>query len=310
MILHPEELALARTYATERPFEPLSPEQLKRIKDRGRKLFRWYREHPRLHILVNLAALSSIFLAEYLVLLRLPDLLIPSTGLVVAAVICGALHAWLMYSPAVFSIHEGAAHQTIFPPRGRVTKVMNFVANNLCRLGGSDPEYYSLHHMAHHSKFGTEDDGEFLNFVRPRRFWLSLLPYAFIVNYTDFVVHRPPHYTRSHTISAVFLASYHLRWALLMARAHGWLLPAATFGFVSPHLGFWLERLRQYSEHNLMPLDNNDGSRSFGLGFWGMLVGGGPWGQPSRDHLFSWGTPMAAGLPCSWRRDTRISSPG
>ena len=118
MILHPEELALARTYATERPFEPLSPEQLKRIKDRGRKLFRWYREHPRLHILVNLAALSSIFLAEYLVLLRLPDLLIPSTGLVVAAVICGALHAWLMYSLAVFSIPRGPHTKQSFRPVG------------------------------------------------------------------------------------------------------------------------------------------------------------------------------------------------
>ena len=53
MILHPAALALARTYETERPFEPLSPEQLKRIKDRGRKLFRWYREHPRLHILAS-----------------------------------------------------------------------------------------------------------------------------------------------------------------------------------------------------------------------------------------------------------------
>ena len=268
MILDLEELALARTYATERPFEPLSPEQLKRIKDRGRELFRWYREHPRLHILINLAALSGIFLAEYLVLLRLPDLIIPSTGLVAAAVICGALHAWLLYSLGVFSIHEGAAHQTIFPPRGRVTKVMNFVANNLCRLCGAEPEYYSLHHMPHHSKFGTEDDGEFLNFVRLRRFWLSLLPYAFMLNYTDFVTHRPLRYTRSRTISALVLVSYHLGCAYLMARAYGWLLPTLAFGLVSPHLGFWLERLRQYSEHNLMPLDNNDGSRSFGLGFW------------------------------------------
>ncbi len=29
-----------------------------------------------------------------------------------------------------------------------------------------------------------------------------------------------------------------------------------------------------------MPLDNANGSRSFGLGFWGLLVGGGPWGSP------------------------------
>jgi len=32
--------------------------------------------------------------------------------------------------------------------------------------------------MSHHAKFGTDDDGEFLNFVMPRRYWLTLLPFA------------------------------------------------------------------------------------------------------------------------------------
>jgi fatty acid desaturase len=47
-----------------------------------------------------------------------------------------------------------------------------------------------------------------------------------------------------------------------------------------PHVGFLCDRVRQFTEHNLMPLDNKNGSRSFGWGFWGMLVGGGPWGSP------------------------------
>ncbi len=47
-----------------------------------------------------------------------------------------------------------------------------------------------------------------------------------------------------------------------------------------PHVGFYLDRVRQFTEHNLMPLDNPNGSRSFGIGFWGLLVGGGPWGSP------------------------------
>jgi hypothetical protein len=29
-----------------------------------------------------------------------------------------------------------------------------------------------------------------------------------------------------------------------------------------------------------MPLENNSGARSLGVGFWGLLVGAGPWGQP------------------------------
>jgi fatty acid desaturase len=57
-------------------------------------------------------------------------------------------------------------------------------------------------------------------------------------------------------------------------------------------VGFFFDRLRQFSEHNLMPLDNQDGSRSFGLGFWGMLIGGGPWGSPCH-----WEHHLVASLP-------------
>jgi fatty acid desaturase len=49
---------------------------------------------------------------------------------------------------------------------------------------------------------------------------------------------------------------------------------------IMPHIGFYVDRMRQFTEHNLMPLENNSGARSLGVGFWGLLVGGGPWGQP------------------------------
>ena len=37
----------------------------------------------------------------------------------------------------------------------------------------------------------TAADGEFLNFVVPRRYWLTLIPFAAFLNFSDFVVHRP-----------------------------------------------------------------------------------------------------------------------
>jgi fatty acid desaturase len=52
-----------------------------------------------------------------------------------------------------------------------------------------------------------------------------------------------------------------------------------TLVFFSTHFGFYVDRLRHFTEHNLMPLENKNGARSFGLGFWGLLIGGGPWGQ-------------------------------
>ena len=65
-----------------------------------------------------------------------------------------------------------------------------------------------------------------------------------------------------------------------MYRLFGGLFTGLAMLVFLPHVGFYLDRLRQFTEHNLMPLDNKNGSRSFGLGFWGMLVGGGPWGTP------------------------------
>ena len=134
--------------------------------------------------------------------------------------------------------------------------------------------------MAHHSKFGTEHDEEFLNFVFPRRYFLTFLPLATFVNFTDFVIHRPPTYTRGRILSGIVAWRYNVR--VHVPGLQG-VRPAVTglmlFVFL-PHVGFYVDRLRQFTEHNLMPLENKNGARSFGTGFWGLLVGGGPWGQP------------------------------
>jgi fatty acid desaturase len=134
--------------------------------------------------------------------------------------------------------------------------------------------------MAHHAKFGTEHDSEFLNFIVPYRFWLAFLPFAAFMNVTDFVIHRPPAYTPSRLISSLLSLVYQGVYAYFIFRSFGWTFTLLTMLVVTPHAGFYLDRLRQFTEHNLMPLDNRNGARSFGIGFWGLLIGGGPWGQP------------------------------
>jgi hypothetical protein len=80
---------------------------------------------------------------DYLVLLRLPGLWLaqrshnPTGAIVIAGVICGLLHCWLMYSLAVFTMHEGAAHKIIFPPRGPLSRFGHFIS---CHLGQACPE--------------------------------------------------------------------------------------------------------------------------------------------------------------------------
>lgn len=295
---HPEELTLARAYRLGQPFEELSAQQISRIMDRGRALHRWFKGHKALHSTIGFSVIVFLLGADYLVLMRLPKLFLPAGGtdswivLLLSSCVVGSLHSYLMYSLSVYSLHEGAAHRNIFPPEGAFSRLGHAIASNLCRLAAGEPDFYSSHHMAHHAKFGTEEDGEFLNFVVPRRYWMTFFPLAAFINFTDFVIHRPPTYTRSRLISAFFSVSYNLVYGYFLYRAFGLPFTLLTMLVFLPHVGFYLDRVRQFTEHNLMPLDNRNGSRSFGMGFWGLLVGGGPWGSPCH-----WEHHLVASLP-------------
>lgn len=305
MILRREELALARDYAQHTNAESLTRDQMKLVMDRGRQLFHWYKEHQAIHYAINLGVVALLLGGDYLILLRLPAAFLTGEPgesfwrVFMASLVCGGLHSYLLYSMGVFSMHEGAAHGIIFPGAHPVCRALNRLANNLGRIAGSEPYYYAEHHMSHHSKFGTEHDGEFLNFVLPRRYWLTLLPFAALVNYTDFIAHRPAGYTKGRIVSGIVALLYHLTYGTFMAQRFGTLFAVLSFVLFLPHVGFFLDRLRQFSEHNLMPLENKDGSRSFGVGFWGLFIGGGPWGSPCH-----WEHHLVASLP--WYQQIRL----
>ena len=297
LTIHPEELAWARAHAERAAFQPLSREQMHLIMARGRELHHWFKAHHRQHCLINALVLIFLLVADYLTVLRLPGIWL-SPGLqnsiqavLGACLITGAVRSWVLYSLSVFTLHEGAAHKTIFPPVGPISRVAQFLAGNLCRIAGTDPEHYSTRHMIHHSKFGTEEDAEFLNFVTPRRYAATFVPFAIVFNFSDFIIHRPPGITGSSLVTTAVSFAYQGIYGYLAYRYWG-----LTFAIVQillvAHLGFFLDRIRQFTEHNLMPLDNPNGSRSFGLGFWGMLVGGGPWGSPCH-----WEHHLVASIP-------------
>lgn len=286
MKVHADELASARDYARGLAFEELSPAQVRLIVARGRDLFKGFKAHPRAHAAISVAVIAALLLADWWVLVRLPRLLVPSpvssevAPLVLAGVLVGAIHSWLGYSITIYSLHEGAAHNLIFPGSGRLARIGQFLATNLCRLASAEPNNYAACHMAHHARFGTEHDSEFLNFVGFRRLWLILLPYGVFINFSDFVIHRPLAYTRQRLLSSLIGATYNGVYAYLVFRSMGPLFTVIAFVVVLPHVGFWTDRIRQFTEHNLMPLENTSGARSFGVGVWGLVIGGGPWGQP------------------------------
>jgi hypothetical protein len=286
MITHSDELALARGYEQAHDFERLTDAQVHAIMEKGRSLFRWFKAHPYLHNTINAAVILSVLIADYLVLVELPAVFLPagqshsSLMILLASAVAGSLHSYLVYSLSAMSLHEAAAHKIVFVGSGALARGGHRLAANLARLAASVPEYYSASHMAHHAKFGTEEDAEFLNFVVPRRYFLTLLPLAIIVNFTDFISHRPPTYTKGLVLSIAVATAYNLPYALIEYERYGLAFTLLTMFVFLPHVGFGLDRLRQFTEHNLMPLESKNGARSFGTGFWGLLVGGGPWGQP------------------------------
>jgi Fatty acid desaturase len=285
MELHLEELVLARRFADAAFFQPLTKEQLTTILDDGRRLHRWFKRHRAIHRCINLIVVLLLLSGDFYVLLRVPGILFDALGAepvsqLLISLLVGAIHSWIIYSIVVFSLHEGAAHDLIFPSSGRGRSVLGLIANNLCRLGSADPIWYARNHRSHHAQFGTEGDGEFLNFVLRRRYWLTFLPFAMFINYSDFVVHRKSRHTASEFVSLGIALAYNVVYGRAMMALYGLPFAILVLAIVFPHVGFYIDRARQFTEHNLMPLENKDGSRSFGLGFWGLLIGGGPWGQP------------------------------
>ena len=286
MKVHPDEMALARAYTATVDFEGLTDEQMRKVMIRGRELFHWFKAHGIMHNAISTGVLLFIFGADYWTQITLPHWIIGSSAgastslLLVAAVVSGALHSWLLYSLGAFSMHEGAAHRIIYPPHGPISRAFHLLSANLSRIAAAEPKTYSAHHMIHHAKFGSDEDAEFLNFVKPRRYWLTFLPLAFDINYSDFIVHRPLGWTRDRLMSAFWSLPYNGVYAWYAWTHFGPLFTIVAYAVMLPHVGFVLDRVRQFTEHNLMPLENKNGARSFGFGFWGLLVGGGPWGSP------------------------------
>ena len=278
MRLHIEELNAAQAYQQSRPdFAGLTVSQAQLILHRGRSHYKWMKAHPALHNAINAAVLAFLFAADWFALVRLPGLL---ENHALAAALAGALHSYLLYSLSVFSMHEGAAHGMIFLGQGRCGRAARWLSGQLGRVADTEPEQYRACHMTHHAKFGTHDDAEFTSFVGAGRYWRSLLPFGAFWNHSDFVVHRPVEFTRSRQLSTLIFSAYQLPYAAFVLYHYGWLSALILFALVAPHFGFYLDRLRQFTEHNHLPLSHQDGSRNFGVGFWGLLVGGGPWGSP------------------------------
>ncbi|MBZ4411024.1 fatty acid desaturase [Myxococcus sp. XM-1-1-1] len=305
MNLHPEDLRLAAAHARLAfgDFPALTDAQLEAIRGRARDSLVWFRAHPVLHDTVNVLLLLALFAADLLSLTALPFVLpralSTAGGIVLAGVVAGVVHGFLVCGIVTLSVHEGAAHDLLIVGRGRVGRGLRVLANNACRLFLADPVHYAEAHASHHRSLGTADDGSFTHHVRLRRLLVSLLPLAPMISHSDYFPWRPQEHTRSRRLSVLLTNGYLGLCAALATWLHGWLFTGVALFLVGSWLSFVLDRVRESTEHLFMPLDRANGTRELGLGLWGLLLGGGPWGQPC--HLSHH---LAPALP--WYQQLRL----
>jgi hypothetical protein len=287
MKIYPEELELFARYTREElsDFPLVNDAQFEYMRGHSRKLKDWEKKHWIFHNTLNLLVLTTLVSMMIYFGMILPTQHSPSYGMLL---ICAGLHGLIAYSLTIFTLHEGAGHNAIIRNHGPISKILGIIANNLCRLSFADAHYYNSIHPQHHHSTATENDCAFTNFVLPKRFLISLTPLAGVMPYCDYKIHTPPTMTKSKiltdTIGTFWLGAITYQ---LITNGHTWIM-AALFIIFTTWVSFTVDRLRETTEHNLMPGTKNNVARSFGPNLWGLFICGGPWGQVCHlmHHMF------------------------
>jgi fatty acid desaturase len=287
MKVYKDEIDAFEEYKSTKPWEliAISKEQYAAVIDQGRSLLAWTKNHVLLHNFLNGALLLAILLTDIGVLAFVNKFY--SVAPVLSILLGVLVHGFITYSIIIFTIHEGASHDRIIITNGKISGFFAKMANNFSRLYGADPEHYTENHILHHKYFGTEKDGTFLNHIMPERFFKSLIPIISFFSFNDFKVHIGDEFTRSKMLT-IFVTGLFYSFLIFFVLKSLPLVAIAALLVPATWLSRVLDRLRESYEHNLMPDDNRLASRSMGLSFWGIVIGGGPWGQPCHymHHIF------------------------
>ncbi len=298
MRVDPQDIERAREYWKDQDYPRFSAEQLAEVRNRVRLAEARLAQSPRLHNVLGLLTLSFLFVADLAALAFAPSFWAVA-----------ALHGFLAYGIIVYSMHEGAAHGAIVKVPTRLSerekalwRPLRAFSQNACRAFFADPIFYREKHALHHAYFATDKDGLFTNYFNPWRLALSLLPIYGGSKYNDFRIHNSSLPSPSRARSAAVGVLYLLICLSVMRGVGGFTWPQTLLAVVvvGPWISVSLDRLRETMEHDLMPLDTAHGTRELGADVWGLLLGGGPWGQPCHlSHHYG------ATLP--WYEQLRLS---
>ena len=298
MKFYDQERQFLQEYWETRSFPQISDAQIEDLKAHAKSWADWTRQHRGIHNALTLAVFLILAAIEFAALWVVPQV-VSSWPL---AVLIGSFgYGFVMYSTVIYAVHECGAHKLGFLGDGPLVQHLQSLAANASRLQFADPGFYREQHKTHHRYLGTERDETNAHFVWPKRFFTSLLPGAAVLPFNDYKVDPGTPCPGRKTTNIVGFGFFVLCFGV-SAWAGGPLYAAALTLVLGPWIAFVLDRLRESSEHQLMPVDHLQGARNLGPGFWGTLVGGGPWGQPCHlsHHLFPQ-LPWYSQIAMHWR---------
>lgn len=269
----------------------LSTDQLQAINVYSQVLVKQAYKHKALHNLLTLLIIASLLIID-LYVFTLQGML----GLVLMTLV----HGFITYSLTIYTMHEGMGHQRLILGNNLGLRLLANICNNVSRLFFADPLFYKKVHPTHHQSLGTKDDKAFTNAVEPKRIWKSFLPLAAVLPFCDYKIHSSDAWDKSKALSLVISLLFGGIQLFLAIEHHSILSMVLILLVFSPWVAFCLDRLRESGEHLVMLDGSLPATRDIGLNFWGLLIGGGFWGQPC--HLSHH---IAPALP--WYQQIRLS---
>ena len=274
MKVYPEEIEQFKALPV-KAIPHFSPAQNTALRVSVKAIRDFSRAHPRLHFVLQLLPYFVLSLLwASLIFIWIPAL----PTLILKILVLSLVHGFLGYSFVVYALHEGAGHR-LFAGEDKISKLFRYLAFHSSRLQAADPEFYHQVHGTHHRHLGTEQDLSFAHFILTRRILKSLLPGAGTVFPSDYKIHQGPTLTRSGIFSLLLGGLFVALEIYLLSPTLPIVWAFLSLAVITPWIGFSLDRLRESMEHQHMASDKIWGSRELGLGFSGLIIGGGYSGQ-------------------------------
>lgn len=256
----------------------LTKDQISYILLKSNSYNTWVNKHPIFHNSLNYFSLLLLLIINFILLTYL--CILPWNNLFLAIFILGCLRGYLSLNLQYLTIHEGLSHERFVVGSGKFKKVSDYLLDIISRLHFCDPDYVVPAHRAHHKYTSTRKDAIYGNCIAPKRFWISMIPFAHLFRFCDYKYHRDDRISYKKVYGDLTAIGIHTIICTIINNSHGSYWPGLLYIFLATQLPFSINAIMGYFEHMFMVNSQVYGGRTNGNTILGYLIGCGPFGQP------------------------------